>query len=79
MLKSSGQTDDQIDNFVPRTASERRAKIKEETEQKAKEFDQIKIDIESLKEEVKHLRSIVDEGKGRKGKTDKGSSTKSER
>ena len=59
-MKASGQTEDQIDAFfVPRTASEKRKRLLDEAKEHADEFDQMKKDIDFLKEEVKLLRSAM--------------------
>lgn len=54
ILKSLGQSEDQIEAFVPKTATERRQKQKESLS----EFAQMKQDIKMLKVEVAKLRGI---------------------
>ena len=52
ILKSLGQSEDQIEAFVPKTAAERRQKQQESLS----EFARMKQDIEILKTEVAKLR-----------------------
>jgi hypothetical protein len=58
-LKASGHTDEQIDYFVPKKASERKQKAMDD----AKNFLQMKEDVLMLKEEVKGLRKFLADNK----------------
>ncbi|CAB9514688.1 expressed unknown protein [Seminavis robusta] len=58
-LKASGQSEEQIDSYVPRTSSERRKKQMDD----AKSFETMKEDMVFLKEEVKYLRKIMADNK----------------
>jgi len=55
-LKDLGQTDDQIQQLIPKTASERRRKAEDTID----EFEQMKTDISLLKKEVKSLRAALE-------------------
>lgn len=72
ILKGFGQTEEQIQALIPNTASERRQRQTDSVN----EFEQMKIDIEMLKEEVTKLRGgAVIQGKDVEKEVDKWSET----
>jgi hypothetical protein len=62
-LKASGFTEQQIDRFVPKKASERRKQALDD----AQDLLQMKQDVLLLKEEVKGLRKFLADNKFQKG------------
>ena len=71
ILKGFGQTEDQIEALVPKTATERRQKQMDSVN----DFEQMKVDIKMLKDEVTKLRAIVGKDKTSRIEEDTSSET----
>lgn len=53
-LRSAGKSDEEIDKIIPKTSSE----LIQDRKKKLSEYEQLKLDVKMLKEEVALLKSM---------------------